>query len=712
MKNYLSGFLLRSVVCSSLLALVTFSAVAQTPTIWVGGNEVLASADARFPIWIPAGTTLSCGTNVKSISVIEYLSIPAKATTGGVPQNIQQYNQVITVTAVYPSVQTVPTTTPATVWKIEGVALNTAAFNAGAKGPTGPTGVTGPTGLGSATVAVGTTTTGAAGTSASVSNSGTTTAAILDFTIPQGATGPLGPAGPTGPTGPAASGTGIVTVSSGVVQAGGLMTGDVTSTGTGLATTIANSAVTYAKMQNVSATSRLLGRASTGAGVVEELTIGSGLSLSGNTLSASGTNYWTLTGSDIYNNNNSGAGKVGVGTNGAPLVSMDVNGGLSTRVTTTSGLTSGGTITVGNSSHIIIGQGSATNTNWPFSISNGSSGQYLTLEMSSGLYAQLPNTGNVKLYSAAAFIPYSTLTIKWDGTQWVEIARSFGTATTVPLNLPTYYNGKQTFTYTGNNQTWTAPFGVTSVFVKLWGAGGGANTNAAAGGGGAYISGNLPVIPGQTLAVIVGQGGATTATFGGGGAGGTPAAAGTVGGAGGGRSAIQGSGAELVTAAGGGGGGGNFSNCYGGGGGYYTGANGGAGSNTGGGGGSNIAAGAAGYGSIQAGNAGSFLQGGAGFGYSSSGYYGGGGGGGGYYGGGGGGSGSSQPSGGGGGGSYANASMTSISGGAGNSGTNSSCGAGGTAGNTSDSDYSAGIGKGATGCSATAAGNGLIVIYW
>lgn len=51
---------------------------------------------------------------------------------------------------------------------------------------------------------------------------------------------------------------------------------------------IANDAVTYAKIQNVSTTSRLLGRASAGAGDIEEITIGSGLSLSGTTLSASG----------------------------------------------------------------------------------------------------------------------------------------------------------------------------------------------------------------------------------------------------------------------------------------------------------------------------------------------------------------------------------------------------------------------------------------
>lgn len=51
---------------------------------------------------------------------------------------------------------------------------------------------------------------------------------------------------------------------------------------------LADDAVTYAKMQNVSATSRLLGRATAGAGDVEELTIGTNLQLSGNTLSALG----------------------------------------------------------------------------------------------------------------------------------------------------------------------------------------------------------------------------------------------------------------------------------------------------------------------------------------------------------------------------------------------------------------------------------------
>src|SRR2546427_513664 len=71
----------------------------------------------------------------------------------------------------------------------------------GPQGPAGPQGLPGLPGT-AATVTVDRTTTVAPGTPASVINSGTASAAVLNFTIPQGVPGPQGPSGPTGPTGP------------------------------------------------------------------------------------------------------------------------------------------------------------------------------------------------------------------------------------------------------------------------------------------------------------------------------------------------------------------------------------------------------------------------------------------------------------------------------------------------------------------------------
>lgn len=82
--------------------------------------------------------------------------------------------------------------------------------------------------------------------------------------------------------------SGGVEISGTTVQRSAL-TGDVTASAGSSTTTIANNAVTYAKMQDVSAASRLLGRGSSaGAGDPEEITLGSGLSMSGTTLSATG----------------------------------------------------------------------------------------------------------------------------------------------------------------------------------------------------------------------------------------------------------------------------------------------------------------------------------------------------------------------------------------------------------------------------------------
>jgi hypothetical protein len=73
-------------------------------------------------------------------------------------------------------------------------------------GPQGPAGQ-------AATITVGQTITGASGSAAQVTNSGTSSAAVLNFVIPQGIQGPQGPAGPLLPPLLAIQGPGTLSVS-------------------------------------------------------------------------------------------------------------------------------------------------------------------------------------------------------------------------------------------------------------------------------------------------------------------------------------------------------------------------------------------------------------------------------------------------------------------------------------------------------------------
>lgn len=89
----------------------------------------------------------------------------------------------------------------------------------GAIGPVGPQGEVGPQGIqgiqgvqgpkgergdpGPASIAVGTVVTGAPGSAATVTNTGTAQDVVLDFVLPTGAQGPKGDAGERGPQGPA-----------------------------------------------------------------------------------------------------------------------------------------------------------------------------------------------------------------------------------------------------------------------------------------------------------------------------------------------------------------------------------------------------------------------------------------------------------------------------------------------------------------------------
>lgn len=97
-----------------------------------------------------------------------------------------------------------------------GAAVLAFGIPAGAPGATGPAGSTGSTGAAGANgsdgadpdITIGTTTTAPFGSSAGVGNSGTGLDPVLNFTIPAGPPGAAGPAGPTGPGVPTATSDG------------------------------------------------------------------------------------------------------------------------------------------------------------------------------------------------------------------------------------------------------------------------------------------------------------------------------------------------------------------------------------------------------------------------------------------------------------------------------------------------------------------------
>jgi len=310
-----------------------------------------------------------------------------------------------------------------------------------------------------------------------------------------------------------------------------------------------------------------------------------------------------------------------------------------------------------------------------------------------------PGTTTLTASGANSYIWYANS----NGTGQLGTSPSY--TTPVISTTTTYYvqasgnvvaPGSQTFNFTGSQQTWTVPNGVTSINFTIAGAKGGNGTSGIAGANGATLAGALAVTPGQTIFINVGgQGAINAGGFNGGGNGGSGA------GGGGGATDIRlggnGLGNRAVVAAGGGGAGrgpsysptpgaggtGTFCGSpwgYGGsnGGGCSAGTSGGCAGGTapsygtgGAGGGLSSGGGTAGSGGGVLGQAGSLGQGGNG----GTSVYGAGGGGGGYYGGSAGMSGSGGCHGGGGGGSsYADQAVASaLTHTGGNNNTNGYC---------------------------------------
>ena len=216
------------------------------------------------------------------------------------------------------------------------------------------------------------------------------------------------------------------------------------------------------------------------------------------------------------------------------------------------------------------------------------------------------------------------------------------------VHYPPVSTGSQTFSYTGSQQTFTVPSGITSITVDMTGGSGGYyGSNTSYYGKGGRVQATLTVTAGATLYIYVG--GSASGVTGGYNGGGTTTSTGSswLGSGGGGASDIRSGGTALTNRiiVAGGGGGGNRDEGVPGHGGGLTGGD--APGNYGGKGGTQ-SAGGVGYGNQVYGPNGSLGQGGDGTTYSA------GSGGGGYYGGSPGGS-----NGGGGGSSYVTASGSS-----------------------------------------------------
>ncbi len=211
-------------------------------------------------------------------------------------------------------------------------------------------------------------------------------------------------------------------ISSGTATAITALTSDVTATGPGsVAATIANNAVTLAKIAHAAASSKLVGSGSSGSGAnYAELSLGSGLSMSGTTLSATGsggtvTNTGTLT---------SGKNIIGNGTVDVTVSSLTAN-----LLASSSGTIAGATATANDK---LVGSGNS-----------GSGAAYAEITLGSGLtmtgttlsasgaggtvtVTGSPASGNLTKFSGASSVTNADLTgdVTTSGTVATTIANS------------------------------------------------------------------------------------------------------------------------------------------------------------------------------------------------------------------------------------------------------------------------------------------------
>ena len=120
-------------------------------------------------------------------------------------------------------------------------------------------------------------------------------------------------------------------------------------------------------------------------------------------------------------------GNTGIGEN-APDVSLQLNGGVAYNAATYSAITSTTNITVGNRTYIRISSNDTDPANRKVTLSNGlTTGQMLIIQCTGTGFRIEDADANIELQIASPTMNFGiddTLSLIWDGGEWVELHRS------------------------------------------------------------------------------------------------------------------------------------------------------------------------------------------------------------------------------------------------------------------------------------------------
>ena len=173
-----------------------------------------------------------------------------------------------------------------------------------------------------------------------------------------------------------------------------------------------------------------------------------------------------------------------------------------------------GTISAGGNISLYVDGALASSAPW---VSGGGFSGYWRFGGTSNIGGSAWGLGNLvdpNTYTAVNFGPVHAYSTALNADQ---IAQNYNMVKARFTNT-----GNQTFSYTGNVQTFQVPTGVTLVNATVTGAAGGkpissfgnvGNASGTVGGAGAVISGTIPVTPGQILTLVVGRGGQDYSTY-------------------------------------------------------------------------------------------------------------------------------------------------------------------------------------------------------